>query len=85
MIQSIEFEFRGIRYAINLLKCDHHGDGEFSTCMKIYGPVRLASSLPLLHKMVEKNRIIWFPGDEDWIPKEVQEYCNRLAKNKAFL
>lgn len=92
MTQAYEFVYQDIPYTINVIKCDHYGHGETpQTCMMIYGPVAqsgilsLAASLPLLHKPVGKDGIMWFDDDGDWIPKGVREYCDRLVKNKAFL
>jgi hypothetical protein len=55
--------------------------------ISIYGPHPKAvlPGLCLICRSFKKTTIPWQGNEGEWIPDDVRHFCDKLAKNKAFL
>lgn len=78
-----EFQLKGVKYVLDF------DDPDAKLCagigIKVYENFNGNLSFTSTIRVIRDNKIIWETFDSVYVPEEVQEYCNKIVKNKAFL
>ncbi len=77
---QLDFQYDGVRYMLNFEcnDCEKNENGNSVFEMRVYYSLKADSLYSSSLKMIKDQKIVWHDWDKNYVPKEAQDYCDRM-------